>query len=981
MGQLSAKNRASARWTKEKAAALALCLVFFPLAANAQSPSAPASPAAPTSAPDSALPEGATQGAQDAVERAAAQAQDALSMPAPVEIALPEGLVAPRVVTPAPAYYPQSAYDEGTEADVVLDVELDARGRVVSVEATGLTLYWYDDNDQLVEEESPLSADVWGFVPSAIASIRATTFSPALMVDDASPEGRPIPVIIARKVGFLYDEAVLEPDEGALVEGDSDPAASATGGDEVAQEPEVDLANAIDPYGPVNFEGEVMERGARRFLGGIKVTAFREPDGPRAETVTTPEGRFEFRGLPEGRWYVLIDEDEFKVFEANEEISRQDRASVRYRIEREYFDAYRSQTVEDPPAREVTRRTLDVQEIQRIPGTNNDAIRVVQNLPGVARAPFGGGDIIVRGSEGSDSGFYVDGLPIPTLYHFLGLRAVIPTEFIERLDFYPGNFGVRYGRASAGVLELETTMRLAKEFSGHFDVNVFDTGLYLEGPLSDRVSFQVGARRSYIDAVLSAVKGVIPFQLAVAPRYYDYQARILWQIADDHKASFMVYGSDDLVDLVLNEEDDLDPEVRGGFRSSQLFHAFQFRLDSTLSERLTHTFRAQVAYQSLGISAGDAFWLDLSFTRLAIRDELSAKLRDNLTLRVGVDALVTPTRVSARLPNFFAGNGEEVLDFESDSSLQLQVKQLSFEPAAYAEIDWRPIEALQLVPGIRVDYFNLPDQASLDARLSARYRINDRASVKAGIGNYHRSPDYYELADTFGNPDLGIEHVIQYSVGTELKLLDFLSFDVEVFYKDMRQLVSDSERLVTRNGASEREMYNNGGLGRVYGAEFFLRHQLANNFFGWITYTISKSERLDDGDSEWRLFETDQTHILSLLGTYNLPKNWSIGGRFRLISGSLTTPVVGAVYNSDTDAYTPVYGEEYSERLPIFHQLDIRVDKRWIFDAWSLNLYLDIQNVYNRQNPEGYVYSYDYASSQRVSGLPFIPSFGIRGEF
>lgn len=898
--------------------------------------------------------------------------------------ALPEGLVAPRVVSRGTAFYPQTAYDEGIEADVVLDVELDARGQVVNVEPKELTLFWYDDNDQLVEQRAELSEDVWGFVESAIQSLRTTTFSPALMVDTEFPEGRPIPVIIARKVGFLYDEAVLEAadasvgDAGIATPSEDGGLNSASEGGLAEGDPSSDV---VDPYGPVNFEGEIMERGARRFLGGVRVVAFREPDGPRAETVSGPDGKFSFRGLPEGRWYVLIDEDEFKVFESYEEISSSDVASVRYRIEREYFDAYRSQTVEEPPAREVTRRTLEVSEIQRIPGTNNDAIRVVQNLPGVARAPFGGGDIIVRGSEGSDSGFFVDGLPIPTLYHFLGLRAVIPTEFIEKLDFYPGNFGVRYGRASAGVLELETTMRLAKEYSGHFDINLFDSGFYLEGPISRKLSFQVGARRSYIDAVLAAAKSVIPFQLAVAPRYYDYQARLLWEANNNNKLSFMVYGSDDLVDLVLNEEEDLDPEVRGGFRSSQLFHAFQLRWDTAINEQVDHTFRAQVAYQSLGVSAGDAFYLDLAFTRLAIRDEVSVRLRDNVTFRAGFDGQVIPTRVSAKLPNAAAAQGQEVVDFEDDSSLQLSVRQLSFEPAVYAEVDWRPIESLQLVPGLRLDYFSIPDRVSLDGRLSARYRVNDRVSVKAGIGNYHRSPDYQELAENFGNPDLTLEHVIQYSAGTEIQILDHLRFDVEVFYKDMRQLVSDSDRSVIRDGSSVREIYNNGGLGRVYGAEFFLRHQLANNFFGWITYTLSRAERLDDGETDWRLFETDQTHILSLLGTYNLPKNWSVGARFRLISGSLSTPVVGAVYNSDSDAYTPVYGEPFSERLPVFHQLDFRVDKRWVFNAWNLNFYLDIQNVYNRQNPEGFVYSYDYASSQRVSGLPFIPSFGIRGEF
>lgn len=907
----------------------------------------------------------------------------------PTSPALPQGLQPPRVDTPAPVRYPRAAYDEGYEADVVCDVELNARGQVISVTPVQFTLVWYDDANQLVEQDTPVDADTWGFVDAAVRSLRETRWRPALLADDEFPEGRPIPIIVARKVSFLYDEATLddavaaEEDDSveAVDNGDLAPGDASLPFDPDEEPGEAVLVDQVDPYGPVNFEGEVMERGARRFLGGVRVTAYREPDGPRVEAVTQPDGRFSFRGLPPGRYYVLIDDAEFKVFEAYEEVSSTDVASVRYRIEREYFDAYRSQTVEEPPAREATRRTLDVQEIQRIPGTNNDALRAVQNLPGVARAPFAGGEIIVRGSESSDSGFYVDGMPIPTLYHFGALRAVIPTELIDSLDFYPGNFGARYGRASAGVLELETSLRHPEDFGGHFDINLFDAGIFVEGPINEKLAFQVGFRRSYIDSVLLAARSVLPVKLSVAPRYYDYQARLLWKINDAHRASFLVYGSDDLVELVLEKEEDLDPEVRGGFRSSQAFHAFQVRLDSTLSSSVEHTLRIQAAWQGTELSAGDRFFIDYRFWRLALRDEFKFKVRDNFLVRAGLDAQVLPINVSFQMPNFSQMLGQETLDFEADDAVVVSRRVSSFEPAVYVEADWRPIEGLQIIPGIRADYFSLVSQASVDGRLAARYTIHDRATVKAAVGNYHRSPDSYELINGFGNPQLGLEHVIQYSAGAEFSLLDYLSFDVEFFYKDMRQLVSATDRLTMEDGEAVRMNYSNGGRGRVYGAEFFLRHKLANNFFGWLTYTISRSERLDDGKTQWHPFDYDQTHILSLLGTYYLPKNWSIGARFRLVSGNLSTPVVGAVYNSDADSYNPVYGELNSERQPFFHQLDLRVDKRWIFHAWNLNLYLDIQNLYNRQNPEGYIYSYDYSNAQRVSGLPFIPSFGIRGEF
>jgi hypothetical protein len=148
-----------------------------------------------------------------------------------------------------------------------------------------------------------------------------------------------------------------------------------------------------------------------------------------------------------------------------------------------------------------------------------------------------------------------------------------------------------------------------------------------------------------------------------------------------------------------------------------------------------------------------------------------------------------------------------------------------------------------------------------------------------------------------------------------------------------------------------------------------------------VAYTISRSERLDAGVDAWRLFDFDQTHILTILGTYNLPKNWSVGARFRLVSGNPATPLLGGAFDVDSNSYVRAAGRANSIRQPAFHQLDVRVDKRWVYNRWMLNLYLDLQNAYNRRNQEDVAYSYDFEESAPFTGLPIIPSFGIRAEF
>lgn len=888
---------------------------------------------------------------------------------------LNEGLNPPVVRVAVEPKYPPKAYKEETEADVYADVELDARGQVQAVEITSLMYFWYDENGELVEQSGDIEEDAWGFAAETKRTLENTTWWPAVFVEDAHPEGEARPVIVERMVSFLWDDAVLEDDADTF---DDDASIDEDARVETPHEPEYAIGE--DPSAPVNFEGTLSERGTRNPLPNVHIAAFREPDGPRVDLVSDQSGRFQLRGLPPGEWLIVIDEDEFHPLEAHEHVAEGEVTVVTYRLERTYFDSYRSQTVEDPPVREVTRRRIETKEIQRIPGTNNDVLRSVQNMPGVARSPFSGGEIIVRGSESGDSGFYIDGMPIPGLYHFGALRSVIPSELVESLDFYPGNFGVRYGRATAGVMEVETTMRTVDRWHGHFDINLFDTGVFLEGPITKDLTLQLGFRRSYIDAVLAAAKNVLPFNLTVAPRYYDYQARLVWQINPSNKASLMVFGSDDMVDLVLQDEEDVDPGVRGGFRSSQNFHSVLLRVDSKINDRLTNTLRAIGGVQNVGVSAGEDFYLNLKMGQMAIRNELRIQAHDKVALRAGFDAELTPARVNLRMPRV-PGEGQQASSFESLEIGQIETRLLNFAPGVYLEGDYRPIDALQIIPGVRVDYDRLVGGWSADARLGLRYEINDNLLVKAAVGNYHRSPDAAELIPVYGNPELGFEKAMQYSVGTEWQITDALTFDAEFFYKDLRSLVSPSSLMVEGKGGYGPEIYNNGGRGRVVGAEFFLRHKLSNRFFGWLTYTVSRSERKDFGSDKWRRFDNDQTHILSLIASYDLPQNWSVGGRFRLVSGNLYTPIVGAAYDVNTGGYMQVPGASNSERMPLFHQLDVRIDKRWVMRKWSLNLYLDIQNIYNRQNPEGWVYSYDFSKSARVSGLPFIPAFGIRGEF
>jgi hypothetical protein len=165
-----------------------------------------------------------------------------------------------------------------------------------------------------------------------------------------------------------------------------------------------------------------------------------------------------------------------------------------------------------------------------------------------------------------------------------------------------------------------------------------------------------------------------------------------------------------------------------------------------------------------------------------------------------------------------------------------------------------------------------------------------------------------------------------------------------------------------------------------------LKYKPDDRFFGWIAYTLSRSVRQDHPSDDEYLFQFDQTHNLIMLGSYRLGRGWEFGARFRVVSGPLDTPVLGspalpAIYSADAGSYTPLQGKPFSRRLPLFHQLDLRLDKRWQFQSWRLSAYLDVLNVYNNQSVEGLVYNYNFSQEAFQTGIPIIPSIGLRGEF
>ncbi|HEX6764359.1 MAG TPA: TonB family protein, partial [Polyangiaceae bacterium] len=229
--------------------------------------------------------------------------------------------------------------------------------------------------------------------------------------------------------------------------------------------------------------GTVVVSGGEQALAGATVRLFRGNEKV-GETVTGADGKFSFPDIPPGAYRVEVEANGFEPYRANEELSASEWTEVTYGLVAPSESGDEVTVRGKRPSREVTRRTVTRRELSRIPGTSGDALRAIQNLPGVARPPALSGMLVVRGNGDQSTPVFVDGMWISNVYHFGGISSVIPTELLDEINFYPGNFSVKYGRALAGVVEAHLReTRDDGRYHGLAQVDLIDARAMLEGPV------------------------------------------------------------------------------------------------------------------------------------------------------------------------------------------------------------------------------------------------------------------------------------------------------------------------------------------------------------------------------------------------------------------------------------------------------------------------------------------------------------------
>lgn len=861
-------------------------------------------------------------------------------------------VVPPELVRFEEATYPQQALERGLEAEVLLALVVALDGSVSSVEVVTPAGHGFDE--------------------AAAEAAKRFVFTPARR------DGTPVAV----KIQYVYRFTA------PLVETPAEEQAAPTTGE---------------------LEGTVLIAGAEVPLAGalISIEATSVGGGsaaasapPALEVRTDAEGRWSFVELPPGAYRVRIAADGFASVEAQEDVVAGEATNITYRISEPVEGIEVVVTGERPP-REVTRRTLSRREISRVPGTGGDALRSLQSLPGVARPPGLAGLLLVRGSSPQDTNVFIDGALVPLVYHFGGLSSVVPTELLDKIDFYPGNFSAKYGRVMGGIVDVglrspDTTCtdRLGAPtgeedcFHGLAQVDLIDARALLQGPIGKDWSFAVAGRRSWLDAWLKPALEAAGAGVSTAPVYFDYQLILEHRPTPNRKFRTQIYGSDDALKILINNPLAQEPGFGGQLAFSTAFWRVQSIYEQTLSPDWDLYTTVAVGRDVGRFSIGQVAFMFNAYP-IEWRSELSWKLAPGFKLNGGLDFLAVPVEFLVRAPPPPRPGEPAPGPFTTRPLLETTGDVIAFRPAWYLEGEVQPTDRLLLVPGIRLDFARDTGHADVDPRFNARYTLfgasgdgadpSRKTTLKGGVGVYSQAPQFQETDPVFGTPRIESNRSIHYSVGFEQELSDNIDVSVDGYYKDLFNQVSRAP-----SESVGRFVYDNAGTGAVIGAETLIKYKADERFFGWLAYTLSRSTRRNRPDEESYLFRFDQTHILTMLGSYRLGNGWEAGARFRLISGNMVTPVAGylpGLFADDAGAYAPIEGKQFSRRLPLFHQIDVRVEKNWTFEAWRLMAYLDVWNAYNNPAVEDDLYNFDFSKRASLTGIPIVPSLGLRGEF
>ncbi len=627
-----------------------------------------------------------------------------------------------------------------------------------------------------------------------------------------------------------------------------------------------------------------------------------------------------------------------------------------------------------------TAPSLLTEKLLKVPGTLGDPLRAVFSLPGVVEAEDGAGQPAVRGSGPDDNTFVIDFLPASYIFHDFG-NSIFNEHLLRDFGLKAAGFGARYGQATGAVFDVSLREPRQQELTTTIDASFLRAGVMLEGQVTDNQAFYISARESLVHIILEATEGDKDLEeeedIAVNnwPRASDYQAKYSWTPNDSNRVSLLAIGASDRAAVTFGSSSDaalVDPILNGRASIDTKFNSVGLRWDYSDERNELKSGIGRLDEERRDRLGDGTEFLDSNAISWTAKSHYSRQLSNAHRVSVGAEYQQQAFDYSARLRDQSCTDFDPACDPDRGELIQEEDQQEIATTSVFIEDVWQMTSSLLVTAGMQFSRDDYLQERFAEPRIAAEWRLTNSWQLNASWGEYHQLPLVDEIVPVFGNPQLDSPQATHYVVGTKGQFGDGWSIDLDLYYKDLENLVVNVE---------DDRNYINAATGEAYGAELMLQKAQSDRWYGWFTLSYAKTRRTNDLTGQTFSANYDTPIVANLVFNYQLGK-WDLGLRWTYRSGMPYTPIVDNRENTRYPGrYLPVYGKLNSERASAYHRLDLSAKRSFQFSRFEGNYYFDVINAYARRNGGAEDYepnpdSAEYELEER-EGLPLIPSVGV----
>ncbi|MFM7053988.1 MAG: TonB-dependent receptor [Bacteroidota bacterium] len=630
----------------------------------------------------------------------------------------------------------------------------------------------------------------------------------------------------------------------------------------------------------------------------------------------------------------------------------------------------------------VSLQTIGIREIERNPGGNRDISQVIRSLPGVASSPSFRNDIIIRGGSPAENKFFLDGIEIPVINHFQtqgstgGPVGIINVDFLREVDFYSGAFPASRGNALSSVMDFKQIEGNREKHGVRFSIGSSETGITFDGPITPKTTYLFSARRSYLQFLFKA------FKLPFLPTFSDMQFKLTHRFDDKNEITWLGLAAYDV--FVLNESvnegvEDVETKERNDYFLSAIPENSQWNYTTGVN----YKHYANNGFTSVVLSTNKLFNESEKYFENRNEDP-NLKTADYESGESETKFRVERTFFAGSY-KILAGLGLEYASFDLNGFNSIQTPTGSTRIAYQSDIDFIKYAGFlsisrelfnskaRITGGVRTDATGYSQKTSnpldqISPRVALSYQLTKKLSINTNAGIYNQLPSYTILgfADGFGNllnkSQARYIRCDQIIGGLQYNPDESSKITLEAFSKYYSNYpLSIQKGISLANLGSDFGTVGNESVipvssGRAQGIELMAQRRSPSGIYGIVALTLVNSE-FDSGNDKFVASSWDNNLFTTITAGKKWSRNWETGLKWRYVTGRPYTPydVATSSLKSNWDA-TGFGILDYTNlntlRVPDFHQLDIRVDKSWFFNKWSLNLYLDIENLYNFKSKE-----------------------------